>query len=717
MSPGEDLLKDDRFLMFADKHWETMCDDHRYVVDAKSQVWEWLSQIAGCSDDADADLRGQAIWSSLASLAYTFRDSFERLHRLPLSLTQGDLGDNLEKLSQIDYADLTDEFSQCMRMSMELGVDSAVLEGVLRLCREAPCCTNLVEQGHGSGAATLQAHSQFGTRSLQVRSSIHQCRALFSSLPRQHLIERLDKAISKKLRAINGPRYEARCAFLLFLQNDPYHERPDDMNPSAWSKVCFAAHRERFYKLPWAQQMEFQAEADVIDMRRMSLWQDELRELQERRSSALHQLAEDLDEVASKPNLVSSHRLGIDDLHRCADVVESVRSSTTLAAMREQLLKSTEEPDPGMLQLLRGLATNFEQPSVRPPDWIRIIALNREVFYGTAVYQTIDEGGEIPNQVCLPLIALQRPYLVVWLFLELVPTRWVAHMGAPCDLEPQANVMPRFSFDLLQFSSDPTVFSDDGRELWVLEGLVFSEGSSVLAPCSPVRFRHFAKHLVNDPAPARAAKKRPRRPKAPSIREKLLDEFPWLKAADLDDDYEELDGEEKEEVGEEEDQAPDIVIGEDEYEAIRQEMLEKRAEFRIEDEDKFFYVRQRGGDSNVARIGRALDCAAMFARKGLAVQFCDKYGFPKQKSYHYTKYGGEVPANHLIREFARKGHYFCCIWVSHDCDDAFVFSREVIEGFEQDPLWLDFMCALPQESETFAQGMQIVNWQPRAKDA
>lgn len=129
-------------------------------------------------------------------------------------------------------------------------------------------------------------------------------------------------------------------------------------------------------------------------------------------------------------------------------------------------------------------------------------------------------------------------------------------MGAPCDLEPQANVMPRFSFDLLQFSSDPTVFSDDGRELWVLEGLVFSEGSSVLAPCSPVRFRHFAKHLVNDPAPARAAKKRPRRPKAPSIREKLLDEFPWLKAADLDDDYEELDGEEKEEVGEEEDRHP-----------------------------------------------------------------------------------------------------------------------------------------------------------------
>ena len=102
-------MKDDWFLMFTAKHWETMCDDHRYVSDVKPQMWEWLSEIAGFSGNAEADLRGQAIWSSPASLAYSFRDSFERLHRLPLSLTQGDFRANLEELSQTDYAELVDE--------------------------------------------------------------------------------------------------------------------------------------------------------------------------------------------------------------------------------------------------------------------------------------------------------------------------------------------------------------------------------------------------------------------------------------------------------------------------------------------------------------------------------------------------------------------------------------------------------------------------------
>ena len=238
-------MKDDMFLMFAAEHWETMCDDHRYVTDAKPQMWEWLSGIAGFSGDAESDLRGQAIWSSLASLAYSFRDSFERLQRLPLSLTQGDLRANLEELSQTDDADLVDEFSKSMRMSLEMGVELHVPEEVLHLCREAPCCTNLVEQGHGSGASTLKSHSQFGTRSLQVRSSIHQCRALFSSLPTERLIDQLDDAIAAKARAINGPRNSPIHAFLLFLHSDTCHERTNGMTPVEWIRACIAVHRDK----------------------------------------------------------------------------------------------------------------------------------------------------------------------------------------------------------------------------------------------------------------------------------------------------------------------------------------------------------------------------------------------------------------------------------------------------------------------------------------
>ena len=53
-------------------------------------MWEWLSQVAHVPVEADPDLRTQAIWSSHAALAYAYKESFERLERLPLKLTQGD---------------------------------------------------------------------------------------------------------------------------------------------------------------------------------------------------------------------------------------------------------------------------------------------------------------------------------------------------------------------------------------------------------------------------------------------------------------------------------------------------------------------------------------------------------------------------------------------------------------------------------------------------
>ncbi len=51
---------------------------------------------------------------------------------------------------------------------------------------------------------------------------------------------------------------------------------------------------------------------------------------------------------------------------------------------------------------------------------------------------------------------------------------------------------------------------------------------------------------------------------------------------------EEEDGDEGEQEAEEE-----VVIDEEEHDRIRQEILEVRAEYRLDDEDKFFYVRQR----------------------------------------------------------------------------------------------------------------------------
>lgn len=167
------------------------------------------------------------------------------------------------------------------------------------------------------------------------------------------------------------------------------------------------------------------------------------------------------------------------------------------------------------------------------------------------------------------------------------------------------------------------LFPEDKGELWVLEGLDFGEGSSVLAPCSPVLFRCYTRHLVPDAAPARTTRARPRRRAATSkIREKLLDEYPWLTSADLDDVVEQPDDEQGK-VEDSDHDASEPEVDEEQYERARQEILQLRAEYAVQDEDKFFYVRQRGGASNVARHGRALDCAAFFARSRAAPRYPD----------------------------------------------------------------------------------------------
>ena len=112
------------------------------------------------------------------------------------------------------------------------------------------------------------------------------------------------------------------------------------MDPVAWARRCMQEHAKKFTELPWASKMEFHVEAELLDVHRQRRWLVALREREERRSRLRRQLEDDLDDVAAKPSLVSSHRLDADDLGRCAEVVASLRSTMTLTEMRRELLQS-----------------------------------------------------------------------------------------------------------------------------------------------------------------------------------------------------------------------------------------------------------------------------------------------------------------------------------------------------------------------------------------
>ena len=130
-------------------------------------------------------------------------------------------------------------------------------------------------------------------------------------------------------------------------------------------------------------------------------------------------------------------------------------------------------------------------------------------------------------------------------------------------------------------------------------------------------------------------------------------------------------------------------LTEEDYEMIRADILQKRAEFQSPHDETLFRVRQRGGVSNVEAGRDAVNCAAVFANAGPAVRFCEIYGFKGQRSYHYRKYGGMGPSNSLAREWCRVGNYYCAVWVEHDCDESYTFTPSDILGLGHDASFLD----------------------------
>ena len=70
----------------------------------------------------------------------------------PLKLTQGDIGDRLDELQTVDSA-LLDPTASNVKALDQIGFSRAQSREALEFVRdEIPTSTDLVEQGHGSGA-------------------------------------------------------------------------------------------------------------------------------------------------------------------------------------------------------------------------------------------------------------------------------------------------------------------------------------------------------------------------------------------------------------------------------------------------------------------------------------------------------------------------------------------------------------------------------------
>ena len=107
--------------------------------------------------------------------------------------------------------------------------------------------------------------------------------------------------------------------------------------------------------------------------------------------------------------------------------------------------------------------------------------------------------------------------------------------------------------------------------------------------------------------------------------------------------------------------------------------------------------------------GRSATEATAFARVN-AAEFCRVYKFPKQMGFSFHKYGTIDNANRLAREAARRGHFFCSEWFIDGHSPDFAFGPERMPP--EDPEFVCWMAALPEESACFQKAVEILALEP-----
>ena len=277
-----------------------------------------------------------------------------------------------------------------------------------------------------------------------------------------------------------------------------------------------------------------------------------------------------------------------------------------------------------------------------------------------------------------------------------------------------------------------------GSQLWVLDRLRLQPDSLVFFFGDATPWDDFIRfHPVQKKASARHSRARAKH--HPSVVRALLDECPWLSVDDLYpraptcashrsrvssssgidtadasmDPVPDADGEAALEPPQEhllpavEDPAEPPLLGADAADAdmpaaapalaiedvdvalLLQELADTRQLYAHEDQEKYFYVHFRGGKFLAERKGKSFGYATAFARSS-AKDFCRAVRWPQQGIP--TQRMGPEAADKIAKEWVRKGHHFCCLWVEAGGAADFVFGAE--HAPPEDLEFVDWMLTL-----------------------
>jgi hypothetical protein len=205
------LMEDDRFLLNAPSLTEDIRMEQEYLASLPDELWDLVASrlcVAGFNGLAMKDL---VFHSLMTAMAFLHHNSLSLLQRLPLSLTQGSIKDNLAEFQALpldaNWDLMTTKIWHCTQW------DLASCERNLMLLRDAPCSTQLCEKGHAAGSVIHRYHKRLGRDSLVLRSVLGDTRALFRPSVDEATELKLQDRLNESLHNSRQSRYSSAHVF------------------------------------------------------------------------------------------------------------------------------------------------------------------------------------------------------------------------------------------------------------------------------------------------------------------------------------------------------------------------------------------------------------------------------------------------------------------------------------------------------------------------
>jgi hypothetical protein len=172
-----ELLKDDRFMLRAAYLRGVLDRETQLVANLPNCCWDFLAELVTADADFGGwELRHCTMRSMMVSLSYVEEQGYSQLNRLPLSLTQGDITNNLERLRTSDVNVLD---AQSRKIQICFRIDPARTRDAVTLLQHAAGSTGLSEKGHAPASILKKLHNHLEPKSLKLRSFVHLHAPLF----------------------------------------------------------------------------------------------------------------------------------------------------------------------------------------------------------------------------------------------------------------------------------------------------------------------------------------------------------------------------------------------------------------------------------------------------------------------------------------------------------------------------------------------------------